>query len=136
MPEERGFEVWFHRLEGMVEDLHRAILGDVRTGTPGLLEGHRDHERRISYLERSNRDGSERADALELRVGALEQAPARAADAEIAAQHDTKRYVRKEWTGGLIRALVSAIVGGIIGAAAIAWSYLRHVGGTVFRHGP
>lgn len=136
MPEERGFETWFHRLEGMVEDLHRAILGDVRTGAAGLLEGHRDHERRISHLEHSLREDAGRMDAVERRVGALEQAPARAAEAEVAEQHETKRLVRREWIGGLIRAIASAIVGGLIGAAAIAWSLMRHVGGTLFRNGP
>lgn len=136
MTDERGFEAWFRRLEAMVEDLHRAILGDVRTGAPGLFEGHRDHERRISHLERSVRTGTEQAEALDRRVGVLEQAPARAAEAEIAEQLESKRFVRQEWTAGLIRALGTAIVGGLIGAGAMAWSLMRNIGGSLFRHGP
>lgn len=136
MTDERGIEAWFKRLEAMVEDLHRAILGDVRTGTPGLLEGHRDHERRINYLERSVHAGTEKTAAIERRIGELEQAPARAAETEIAELHETKRFVRQEWTGGLIRALGTAIIGGLIGAGAIAWSLMRNIGGNLFRHGP
>lgn len=136
MPEEHGLQSWFHRLEGMVEDLHRAILGDVRTGAPGLLEGHRDHERRITNIEHSMREGAGRTEAVERRVAALEQAPARAAEAEVAERHEAKRIVRREWTGGIVRAVASAVVGGLIGAAAIAWSVMRHVGGNLFRNGP
>lgn len=135
MTEERGLEAWFHRLEAMVEDLHRAILGDVRTGAPGLLEGHRDHERRITYVEHSIRDGSERSAAIERRVAILEQAPAKAAEAEIADLHEAKHFVHREWTAGLIRALGTAIVGGLIGAGAIAWSLMRNLGANLFRHG-
>lgn len=136
MTEERGLEAWLRRLEAMVEDLHRAILGDVRTGTPGLMEGHRDHERRISFLEHSFRGSAERTAIVERRVVDLEQAPAKAAETEIAEQHEEKRFVRREWTGGVIRALGTAIIGGLIGAGAIAWGLLRQFGAGVFRHGP
>ncbi|MBO9539702.1 hypothetical protein J7643_03820 [bacterium] len=136
MPEEQGPQAWFHRIEGMVEDLHRAILGDVRTGAPGLLEGHRDHERRLTHLEHAQREGMGRTEAVERRVSVLEQAPARAAEAEVAERQEAKRLVRREWTGGIVRAIASAIVGGLIGAALMVWSVMRHVGGSLFRNGP
>jgi|GEM_PF-4924378 len=136
MPDERGFEAWFHRLEGMVGDLHRAILGDVKTGAPGLLEGHRDHERRLTHLEHSLRDEAGKSHQVERRVAALENAPARAAEAAVAEHQEARKLVRREWTGGLVRAIASAIVGGVIGAAAITWGLLRHLGGTLFRDVP
>ncbi len=43
-------------MKRMIADMHVALVGDMRTGAPGLLAEHRDHDRRLGDLEaRTNR---------------------------------------------------------------------------------
>lgn len=53
----------------MLGDIHAILVGDVRTGTPGLLEGHREHTRRLTEIETRCARHSERIHAVEAAPG-------------------------------------------------------------------
>ena len=50
-PAQETRDDWRDRVEKMLHDIHDVVMGEK--GSPGLMEGHRDHERRIQSLEKS-----------------------------------------------------------------------------------
>ena len=112
-------------MQRMVSEMHEALLGTPRQ--PGFFEIVRDHGRRLDDHDRWLKRSSIEIGSLSQRTEDLEEAPQKAATAELAERKADEKSIRdtaiKKVVDGVVQALIAATIA--IGAVMLsAWTGL------------